>query len=118
MATSHPARIAHRAGVAERVEEELGADAKTVKERRETTKSGGRVQARCAAACWHGLRQDERGVCGQCVAAVFRGEVVPHQACVRELGGGGSRHFNDEVVARAVAKKRCHRRQFNGTRER
>jgi hypothetical protein len=40
--------------IAAHVEEELGAGAKTVKERREATKSGSLVQARKAAACWHG----------------------------------------------------------------
>jgi hypothetical protein len=40
------ARRAHRAGVAERDEEELDAGGKTIKEQREATKSGGRVQAR------------------------------------------------------------------------
>jgi hypothetical protein len=38
------------------VEEELGAGVKTVKEQREATKSGGRVQARRDAACWHGFK--------------------------------------------------------------
>ena len=32
----------------------LGAVAKIVKELRERTKSGGRVQGKCPAACWHG----------------------------------------------------------------
>jgi hypothetical protein len=41
-------------GGTQRVEEELDAGARTVKERRKATKSGGLVQARKAATFWHG----------------------------------------------------------------